>query len=122
MSSQDAAGITQKDMGPEFIKNLELYTLERVTVKTTEALAAQGLSNPRVEFAAESTYLEIGGAKLAIVRLRSPDGANQAWIVGIVGKELKRVLCLTSQSATVLVSRGPCGDRIREVFGVSFTG
>lgn len=119
VSSQDAEGVTQDQMDLNFLKNLEAYTVERATVKANEHLAAAGYPNASVHYTSEATYVESGTMKLALIRMNA-QGARQIFIAGIVGKELKRVLCLRESEEAIPVASGPCADKIREVFGVSF--
>ena len=121
VSSQDAEGVTQDQMNLDFLKNLEAYTVQRVTAKTNENLAASGHPNLKAQFSSEATYVEGGPTKLALIRL-STTGARQIFIAGIVGRELKRVLCLRESEEAIPVASGPCADKIKEVFGVSFGG
>lgn len=121
VSSQDAEGVTQQQMDLDFLRNLEVYTVQRATAKTNEKLAAAGHPDMKVRFTSEATYVESGPIKLALIRL-SATGARSIFIAGIVGRELKRVLCWRESEESIPVASGPCADKIREVFGVSFGG
>ena len=117
VSSQDSEGVTQQNFDLNFLKNLEIYTVERVKIKTKEYLASQGYPNADVNFTSEATYVESGPMKLAVIRLRA-EGSNQVFISGIIGKELKRVACVKNSTETIPISYGVCGEKIKEVFGV----
>lgn len=117
VSSQDSEGVTQQNFDLNFLKNLEIYTVERVKIKTKEYLASQGYPNADVNFTSEATYVESGPMKLAVIRLRA-EGSNQVFIAGIIGKELKRVACVKNSTETIPISYGVCGEKIKEVFGV----
>jgi len=118
VSSQEAEGVTQAQMDVDFLKNLETYMVERATIKAKESLAAAGYPNLSVEYKSEATYVESGPMKLAIIRM-STQGTRQIFITGIIGRELKRVLCLRESEAAIPVTNGACADKIKEVFGVS---
>ena len=61
VSSQDAEGVTQDRMDMVFLKNLETYTVERVTLRAREFLASQGQPNARLgDITSEATYVETG--------------------------------------------------------------
>ncbi len=122
VSSQDAEGVTKEQMDLNFLKNLETYTVERVKIKTKEVLASRGYPNAVINITSEAIYVESGGAKLAVIRLKNSDGSVQIFIAGIVGKELKRVLCVRNSAEAIPISYGPCGERIKEVFGVKVGG
>lgn len=104
-----------------FLKKLEEYTVERMTLRTKERLASQGLANVQVDFTAESTYVEIGARKLAVIRLHDgSDASRQVVIAGVVGAELKRVWCVRRSPENIPVTSGVCGERVEEVFGIKF--
>jgi len=117
VSEQSADGVTQKQMGLSFLKNLEDYTVARVNAKTRESLAAKGYPNAQVSTTAESVYVYAGPHKLAVVRLKQDVGSSQVFIAGIDGPMLKRVACISDAASPIPVSYGPCGDKIAEVFG-----
>lgn len=121
VSSQDAEGVTQAQMDLDFLKNLETYTVERARIKAKEHLASAGYPNASVRYTSEATYVESGRVKLALIRMSS-QGARQIFIAGIVGRELKRILCLRESEEPIPVASGACADKIREVFGVSLGG
>ncbi len=115
VSSQDAEGVTQQNFDINFLKNLEAYTIKRVKQKANEYFASQGQQNTQLDITSEATYVETGPTKLAVVRLKSSE-SNHVLIVGIVGKELKRVSCIKNSIETIPISYGVCGDKIGEIF------
>lgn len=122
VSSQDSEGVTQQSFDLNFLKNLELYTVERVKQRTKEYMASQGYQEANVDFASEATYVESGSMKLAVIRLRAPGISNQVFVAGIAGGELKRVGCVSNSTQTIPISYGVCADKINEVFGVRIGG
>lgn len=121
VSSQDAEGLTQAQLDLNFLKNLEAHTVERATIKAKEHLAAAGYPNSSVQYISEATYIESSTMKLALIRM-SAQGIRQIFIAGIVGPELKRVLCQRESEEAIPVTSGVCADKIKEVFGVSLGG
>ncbi|MEO8600351.1 MAG: hypothetical protein ABI656_11035, partial [bacterium] len=115
VSSQDAESVTQKNLDIDFLKNLEAYTVGRVKTKIRELP-----NSPKIDITSEATYVESGPMKLAIIRLRGSDSSNQVFVLGIMGKELKRVICIRNSTETIPVSYGVCADKIKEVFGTKF--
>jgi len=89
VSSQDSEGVTQQNFDLNFLKNLEIYTVERVKIKTKEYLASQGYPNADVNFTSEATYVESGPMKLAVIRLRA-EGSNQVFIAGTQASRLRK--------------------------------
>lgn len=121
VSSQDAEGVTQEQLDLDALKNLESYTVQRATIKAKEHLASAGYPNSEVHYTSEAIYVESGSMKLAVIRLKAR-GTRQVLIVGIVGEELKRVLCQREAEEAIPLSYGPCSEKIREVFGVTLGG
>lgn len=117
-STQDSEGVTQQNFDLQFLKSLEAYTVERVTLKAKEFLASQGHANTQLNISSEAIYAESGPMKLAVIRLRGSDGSNQIFITGIVGNELKRVACIRNSTETIPISYGICAEKINEVFGI----
>lgn len=117
-SSQDAEGVTQEKMDLDLLKYLETYTVERATTKANEKLRAAGYTDISIHYTSEATYVESGHMKLAFIRM-SAEGARSIFIFGIVGQELKRVLCYRESEEAIPVASGACADKIKEVFGVS---
>jgi len=118
-SSQDSEGVTQARWDQTFLKNLESYTRERIAQKAKEYLAANGQPNASVHLESQAVYVESGNSKLAVIRIRGNDGSNQALIHGIVGSQLKRVVCVRNSPEQIPISYGPCGEKVKEVFDVN---
>lgn len=116
-SSQDSEGATREDLGLAFLKNFEQYTVERMTTRTQEVFNQRGIPG-KVAFSAESNFVELGGVKLAVVRLRGPEGATSVVVASIVGAELTRVSCVSASAESIPKTTGPCGDKVRAVFDV----
>lgn len=115
-SSQDAEGVTQDQLDLTFLKNFEAYTVERVKVRANEYLASIGLPPSDVAMESEATYVDAGARRLVVIRLRG-EGIRQVYIAGIVGPELRRVVCLRESEENIPVTYGACGEKIEEVFG-----
>lgn len=120
-ASEDAEGVTQRDLDLAALKGIEARTLEKTRSKVAEAFRANGIKTPPPRLYSEAHYTEIGKLKLAVVRITSPGAANQAHVYGIIGRELKRVICIrtTNLDESIPLFSGPCGAKVREVFGIS---
>lgn len=117
-SAQETEGATQADMDLNFLKGVETYTVERTKLKAKEYLAANGHPNAKINLASESNYIETGGKKLAILRIKDPHSFS-VHIIGFVGKELRRVVCIRSMSdKSIPLGYGACSEEIQRVFGV----
>lgn len=122
VSSQDAQGVTARDMDINFLRRLEQYTVESIKEKVRKGRAAQGYSGPDIELTPESVFVEAGANKLAVIRLRGSDNSFSVFLVGIVGNELKKVVCTQSYPDPIPITNGPCGEKVKEVFGAMIGG
>lgn len=122
VSRQDSEGVTEADFSPEFLKNLESWTVERVAANADKYLDAAKVPESERNFVGESVYVETDGHKLAVTKLRIGEEVPGAFIVGIVGKELVRVVCFDRSGSNVAVTSGPCGEKLHEVFGFRNSG
>lgn len=121
-SRQDSEGVTQDQLSPTFLRNLEAYTVERIRTLAAQAAKDQGhASQGSVITSSEAVYVEAGGKKLAVLRLEGSDKSSQVMVAGIVGSELVRVLCLRATPERVPLTYGPCNDKIKEAFGVGLS-
>ena len=118
---EDAGGTTQADLNNPVLKMLERRSVEMLESKMRSYLASQGKAVQLPSLQAESHYVEARGTKLAVVRVRSPGVLNQVFIYGIKGNSFLRVACARTAKfeQAVPLFYGPCGDKIREVFGVT---
>lgn len=121
VSRQDAEGVTQKDLDLQALKFFETHALETIKKRTKDNLAAQGLPPTDMNLTAESNYVESGGFKFAVIRIRS-DYLFAVTVMGIVGKELIRVNCLRSSPEPIPITFGQCAEKINEVFNIKIGG
>lgn len=119
---QDAGGATEQQMDMNFLRNLESYTAERIKINTKKSLESKGISAGDLNIKSDSVYVESGGKKFAVIRHKGPDKFISVMIFSIVGSELKRVTCMSQNSDSIPIAYGVCGDKIKEVFGVSIGG
>jgi hypothetical protein len=121
VTTQDAQGITQASFDQAFLKMTESWIVERTRVKAKEYLISIGKGTQEVKLISEATYIEKGAKKLMLVRISSPNGApSSITVIGVIGQEVKRVLCARETVGPIPISYGPCGNKITEVFGVKF--
>jgi len=116
---QDSGGVTPQQMDMNFLSNLESYTAERIKVNVKKSVEVKGLSVGDMNIKSESNYVESGGRKFAVIRHKGPDKLISVIVLSIVGKEIKRVTCVSETSDSIPISYGVCGDKIKEVFGGS---
>jgi len=117
VASQDAEGVTQKDLNLNFLKRFETLVVRRTKVNARKYLVSQGYPNAKIDISSESTYVYSGSIKLIVIRLSGSDGSNQVFITGIIGNEFKRVVCVRDSKKRIPITSGVCADKIKEVFG-----
>ncbi len=117
---EEAGGTTQADLDIPVLKMLERRSVEMLESKMRNYLAAQGQSAQLPKLQSEAHYVESGGTKLAVVRIRSPKVLHQVFVYGIRGDSFLRVACARTGNfeQSIPLFYGPCGDKLREVFGV----
>lgn len=122
-AAEESGGTTQADLDIPVLKMLERRSVEMLESKMRSYLAVQGQSAQLPKLHAESHYVESGGTKLAVVRIRSPKILHQVFVYGIKGDSFLRVACARTSNfeQAIPLFYGPCGDKLREVFGVSLT-
>ncbi len=118
-SIQDAEGITQKDFSLEALQVLENDTLIKVQQKARAILIKKGFSNPKINLTPSSVYVEVDKRKLAVIRLKD-DYSNQIFVLGIIGKELRKVVCVRESTEPIPLTYGECGKKIEDVYGIKF--
>lgn len=119
---ESADGYTQAAFNIQLLKEFERKTATSVETKMRAYLKSQGDSTHLPNIKSETHYAQAGEMKIAIIRLKAKDTVNQVFTFGIVGEELRRVICSRTKNINEPISLfyGPCGEKIREVYGVSF--
>jgi len=110
--SEPANGLTEAKMTPEFLQALNDSWAESYRQSRPDKAIDPGLS-----FAPH--YVNYPERRLAVVEMRLNQVAIGAAVFGLVGNNFTRVICLDRAGAAVDLRTGECGQKIREVFGVS---
>lgn len=125
---QDSEGVTEENLNETTLKNLERWMVATVIQKARQAYAQSGydpsLFNPKT--VANSQIINIGGSKLAVVKLtmhaNATDTQNAVRLVRILGfrkSGATTVGCMRNSNHDIPIFTGECGKKIKEVFGVS---
>lgn len=125
---QDSEGVTEENLNEDTLKNLEQWMVTTVIQKAHQTYAKSGhdpsLFSPKT--VASSQIINIGGSKLAIVKLtmyaNTTDTRNAVRLVRILGftkSGAATVGCMRNSDHDIPVFTGECGKKIREVFRVS---
>ena len=110
VTRQSSDGVTVENFDQQFLDNLGAWLAGRVNSK-----------DPGQSHVPEGVYLEVGGKKLAVIRLRTHGVTPNVSITGIEGDQVVRVTCVSDMLFDVPVTTGQCADKINEAFGVSFS-
>lgn len=120
-TSQDSEGITEEDLDQPALKNLETWIVETMLKKGRDKYAEMGYNpkefKPRVS--ANSVYVNVGGKKLAVIKINMGESMRLVTIIGIRGSEVLRVSCIRASKQDIPVWSGECGDEVKKAFGVS---
>ena len=121
-SSQSADGVTEQDFSPQLAEAIARHGVSRITAEL-EAMAKQsGLKLPTPRIHSESTVIQTKGRKLAIIRYEINAATRAVEIIGISGSLLHRVMCTRDSLDEILITSGPCAEKIHEVYGVRIGG
>lgn len=119
VSIQDAEGVTQSDFNLDMLRAFENHTVASMKEKVSVNLRDKGYPNAKVDIVASSVYLEVSNKKLAVIKLKHlPYSLNQVFVFGIVGKELRRVICTRQTADQIPLSYGSCSKKIEEAYGI----
>lgn len=120
-AAEESGGTTQADLDIPVLKMLEQRSLEMLESKMRSYLSAQGQTSQLPTLQSEANYVESGGIKLAVVRIRSPKVLHQVFVYGIKGDSFLRVACVRTSNfeQSIPLFYGPCSEKLRDVFGVS---
>jgi hypothetical protein len=117
---QDSEVINQDQLSPQFLANHEAYTVERIRTKRSDYFKSRSQPVPEIRMRSKSNYIEMQGRKLGIVRVFEHELSNSVVVFGIVGRELVRVMFGTQSTTQIELTHGVCGEKLEEVFGISF--
>lgn len=120
-TTQSAEGVTESDLDQADLKNLETWIVETMLQKGENSFAERGF-NPKdfkPKVSATSVYVNVGGKKLAVIRVNTDSMIRSVTVMGIKGAELLRVSCIRASNHDIPVLHGECGNEVRKSFGVS---
>lgn len=122
---QPFPGIEEGMLDAEVLAELEEWNIETVKAKINQNILDLGgdPSKLNIQVSARSGIVETGGRRLGVIKLDATDPKIKTMkmvrILGIENEELVWVSCVREGGADVPVWSGPCGDKIKEVHGVT---
>lgn len=125
---EEAGGHTEADFDLSSLKRMENVFVDASVKTTREIYARTGKDvskfNPHV--ISNSQFVTVRGKKLGVVKLSvfvnendQKNAVKIARIVGFTRRGVETVSCFRYGDEEIPVFIGVCGDKIREVFGVS---
>jgi len=124
---QNNPGITEEMLDKKTLLELEVWLFKTLKSKFNQSIKAQGINPEKYEINHEinSSYVERDGRKLAVFKMSikygSNLGTNIVRIMGVEKKYLVWVSCIKETPEPIFVWSGACGEKIKEIHGVSFT-
>jgi hypothetical protein len=118
---ESSEGFSQDALTVEALPRIEARSLEIMRRHVCNEIESSGKRCDPKTLEAESVIVELGRRKLAVTKfkLKGFDFAVAAQFVGIIDGELVRVGCVTDKLGGLVLNKGVCNDKIKEVFGVS---
>lgn len=123
ITREPANGITEEHLGhPDFVKLIEDELVGKAKLRSKQAhQAAGGAGSPKGTITSESWSVAAGNRNFAIVKFDAYGAMQTTIIVGIENKVFVKISCYRMGKDLVPHSYGPCADKMKEAFGVSFS-
>lgn len=121
VSREPANGATEDAITTATLPQIEARSLEIFRSSMAREIEARGKHMPPDAIQAESVILDQPPHRLAVTHFKAEGIDIAAQFVGIVGGDFIRLMCTTDQLGGLVLVRGPCADRVHQVFGVSLT-
>ncbi len=125
---QPSNGLTENDFSMQMLSSIEEWSKGRVLENSKKAFVSQGFSADQFKgkVRAESNYLSMSGKKLGVVNLSVfSENSDQAIVkmvrvFGFVDDGIATVSCMRQSDEKIPITFGPCGEKLKEVFNLSF--
>jgi hypothetical protein len=118
---QSTDGVTEADLDQAGLTNLQNWVVETILQKSRSKFAEMGYDPKdfKPKIVAKSVYVIAGRKKLAVIKVDIDSSMRSVTIMGIKGNELHRIACIRGSNHDIPLWSGECGNKIKEVFGVS---
>jgi hypothetical protein len=120
VSREPSGGAADADLSQSVLKEIEQRTLVSFRKSMMQELVRRGKTLKPERITAESVYIEKGGRKLAVTKLRADGVTLGVQIAGLVNDEFVRLMCVTDQPKEIEIVTGACAEATNKTFGVSF--
>ena len=119
-SSQSSDGAKESDFSPRLADEMAKYGVGRLTAKLEAIYIQNGVSLPRPQITGDAIVVKTQGRSFVIVRYEINAAARALEVFGISGANLNRVMCSRESIEEILITSGPCAQKILEIHGVKF--
>lgn len=117
-SSQSADGVEDTDFTPQLADEMAKYGVGRLTSKMEAIHNKAGGKFPPPQIWANATVVNANGKTLVIVRYEINAAAKAVEVLGVSGPNLDRVMCTRESMEEILITSGPCAQKLLEIHGV----
>ena len=121
---QSSQGVSESDIGPEFIAGIEDFLLKEKRAHYRNRMRDMGHEAEGGELSVASSVVDDEGRKLVITEIMTtndPQGNPNASKIKIAwwiqGDQLKLVQCADTTGSLIAIRSGKCGDQISRTFG-----
>jgi hypothetical protein len=118
-SSQSADGVSEEQLSPQLADAMAKHAEERLVAKLQAIARQAGITRPAPQIQSQAVIVQAQGRKLVVIRYQIDGTARAVEVFGISGKDAHRVMCTRETLEEILVTVGPCADKIKEVHGVT---
>ena len=118
-SSQSSDGVSEGDLTPQLADQMAKYGASRLASKFEEIYRQSGTLSSAPKILSDATVVKVQEKTLIIVRYDINASAKAVEIFGVSGLNLDRVMCTRESLDDILITSGPCAQKILEIHGVT---
>ena len=120
--TQDSPGLTEADLTPAFVAQLEAWAIATLREKMSTAFAVTGQDARQAEdlyIQAHSMLLVVEDKRLAVIQTAIGDQVREVSVLGFRNGEFYRVGCVRESGHDISVFFGKCGRVVSKTFGIA---
>jgi len=117
--AEEAGGLTESDLTPDFVARLEAGAVGALRDKISTALTVTGRNAWEARdlmIATESMLLVVQGKRLAVVQASVIDRVREVSVMGFRNGRLYKVACMRESSEDISLFSGRCGRVVSRTF------
>lgn len=117
-TSQSSEGVKESDFSPQLADKMAEYGAGRISAKIEAIYKQQGGAVKAPKIDSTATVVKSQERTLIVVRYEIEAKARSVEVIGVSGGDLHRVTCTRDSLEEILITSGPCAQKIVEVFNV----